>query len=261
MKKGWLVGDRIVVAPTEYGSAGDAGEFVIGGFEADNTIRLLNKQGTGAGVVAQVFRAEPKYTGPGMNAIMSAEVINLSRNILITGDDFEHVNCVQDVAGGARPPDSAQSDHCSCWGDIRRTRCTLGLHTVSMGQGSVLSIQYARIEKCGQRGILAKYCAHFHLNRNCPDCKMIGNAFEYGHQRGSIVHGTHLSTVEDNVYNDIRGATIYVEDGNEMYNRILYNVGICPWAKSGEKRGCTIPGNYRSMNLFLFISYYIRRFV
>lgn len=33
-----------------------------------------------------------------------------------------------------------------------------------------------------------------------------------------------------------------MEDGNEMYNRILYNVAICPWAKSGEKRGCTIPG-------------------
>lgn len=57
-----------------------------------------------------------------------------------------------------------------------------------------------------------------------------------------MIHGTHLALVQDNVYNDVRGATIYIEDGNEMYNRILYNVAICPWSKSGEKRGCTIPG-------------------
>ena len=59
---------------------------------------------------------------------------------------------------------------------------------------------------------------------------------------GSTIHGTHLSTVENNVYNDIRGSLIYVEDGNEMYNKINYNVGICPWIKDGPKGGCTVPG-------------------
>jgi hypothetical protein len=80
------------------------------------------------------------------------------------------------------------------------------------------------------------------LNQKCPDCKLIGNAFEYGHQRGSVVHATHLSTVENNVYNDIRGANIYIEDGNEMYNKINYNVAVCPWPREGEKRGCALPG-------------------
>lgn len=176
-----------------------------------------------------------------MSAVMRAEVINLSRNILLTGDDFEHVSCINDVTNG-KPSDRFQADNCACWPGINRNRCTLGLHTIAIGQGSVLSLQYARIEKCGQRGILGKYCSHLHLISKCSDCKIIGNAFEYGHQRGTTIHGTHLATVENNVYNDIRGATIYVEDGNEMYNRISYNVGICPWAKSGEKRGCTVPG-------------------
>lgn len=171
---------------------------------------------------------------------MQAEVINLARNIIITGDDFEHVNCVNDVNG--KPPDHIQADHCSCWKDIGRNQCTVGLHTAAIGPGSVLSLQYTRVEKCGQRGILGKYCVHLHLISNCPDCKIIGNAVEYGHQRGTTIHGTHLATVESNVYNDIRDATIYIEDGNEMYNRILYNVGICPWSKNGEKRGCSIPG-------------------
>ncbi|CAF4949646.1 unnamed protein product, partial [Rotaria sp. Silwood1] len=238
---GWRVGDRIVIAPTMSGSSGNAEDFTIEGFDADNTIKLLNKDGTSIGFISSVFESKALFTGENMSALIQAEVINLSRNIVITGDDFQHVHCVNDVADG-RPPDRIQADHCSCWKNINRNQCTLGLHTVAIGTGSVLSLQYTRIEKCGQRGILGKYCVHLHLLSKCPECKIIGNAFEYGHQRGTTIHGTHLATIENNVYNDIRGAIIYVEDGNEMYNRIFYNVGICPWAKSGEKRGCTIPG-------------------
>ncbi|CAF1453777.1 unnamed protein product [Adineta steineri] len=238
---GWRVSDRIVIAPTATSSSGNAEDYTIGGFEDNNTIKLLNKDGTSTGFISSYFRSETVFTGANMSALMQAEVINLARNIIITGDDFQHVNCVNDVANG-RPPDHMQADHCSCWKNIHRSKCTLGLHTAAVGPGSVLSLQYTRIEKCGQRGILGKYCVHLHLVRKCPDCKIIGNAFEYGHQRGTAIHGTHLTTVENNVYNDIRGATIYIEDGNEMYNRIFHNVAICPWAKSGEKRGCTIPG-------------------
>ncbi|CAF1388780.1 unnamed protein product [Rotaria magnacalcarata] len=238
---GWRVGDRIVIAPTMSGSRGDAEDYTIGRFETNNTIKLLNKDGTSIGVISSFFESKTLFTGENMSALMQAEVINLSRNILITGDDFQHVNCVNDVADG-KPSDSIQADHCSCWKHISRNKCTLGLHTIAVGPGSVLSLQYTRIEKCGQRGILGKYCVHLHLITKCSDCKIIGNAVEYGHQRGTTIHGTHLATIENNVYNDIRGAIIYVEDGNEMYNRIFYNVGICPWSKSGEKRGCTVPG-------------------
>lgn len=63
----------------------------------------------------------------------------------------------------------------------------------------------------------------------CPDCQFADNAIEQSHQRGIIVHGTHLSTVSNNVLWDVRGAGIYVEDGNEMYNHIKYNVIVCPW--------------------------------
>lgn len=92
------------------------------------------------------------------------------------GDDFEHVQCVQDTTG--TPPDSVHFDHCSCWNSIKRTKCTLGLHTVAMGVGSVLSLKYTRVEKCGQRGILGKYCIHFHMNQKCQDCKAVGNAVD-----------------------------------------------------------------------------------
>lgn len=118
----------------------------------------------------------------------------------------------------------------------------MGLHTIH-SRGGISRIQHTRVEKCGQRGVEGKYCMHFHLMESCPECVFKGNAIEYGHQRGIIIHGTHLSKLEDNVINDIRGAGVYIEDGNEMYNNLKYNVIICPWRRNDpNKYGCAIPG-------------------
>ena len=128
-------------------------------------------------------------------------------------------------------------------------------------------------------------CLHMHqMSSSGANAIFRGNAIEYGQQRGIVIHGTHLSTVENNVINDVRGAGICkfrakrvitliargmntthetllararrctpplarladVEDGNEMYNQIKYNVYICPWALKGDKYGCAVPGTDNS---------------
>ena len=44
------------------------------------------------------------------------------------------------------------------------------------------------------------------------------------------------------MYN-VRGAGVYIEDGNEMYNNIKYNINICPFPfNDNTLNGCTIPG-------------------
>ena len=44
------------------------------------------------------------------------------------------------------------------------------------------------------------------------------------------------------LYN-IRGAGIYIKDGNEMYNTVKYNVVTCPFPfLDSVLHGCTIPG-------------------
>lgn len=45
-----------------------------------------------------------------------------------------------------------------------------------------------------------------HLISACPTCLFKGNAVEFGTQRGLVVHGTHLATVAENVFADVRGA-------------------------------------------------------
>ncbi len=213
------------------GSQGTSEDFFIGGFQSKNVIQLVDKNGQKAST-SKIYYSESKYVSKDMYALNKAEVINLSRNIIITGDDFTHVNGdITTLNVNSNEYDVKQADQCTAQPNIGRTKCTLGLHIMAKNSGAVLSLQYVRIEKCGQRGVLGKYCTHLHLVQSCIDCKIIGNAYEFGMQRGTVIHGTHLALVEQNVYNDIRGALIYIEDGNELYNKIEYNVGICPWAK------------------------------
>ena len=228
---GWRVGDRLVIAPTTAKLQGTAEAVFVGGFGPGNTIVLASGPGAAprTATTGQAFAGSAFATAAGLG-LRSAEVINVGRNVVVTGDDFRHVAC--------DPHQTSSADGCTC----SHTKCTMGLHTVMMGEGTVMRMQYARLERCGQRGVMAKYCLHLHRMGACPECLFRGNAVENGQQRGVVVHGTHLATVEHNVFTDVRGAHMYIEDGSEMYNRLLYNVAICPWPFQGPKGGCTVPG-------------------
>lgn len=212
---GWKSGDRIVIAPMLPRSTGTA--------DACNIVSIVSNSLTLDCSLNHERSFSSNYDGKSKSmGILSAEVIHMTRNVVITGDDLTIESCqgLQDVNAGV-------------------TKCTYGLHTMSTGTS--IQVSYSRIEKCGQRGILAKYCLHMHLMQDCETCLFRGNAIEHGHQRAVVVHGTHLSTVEFNVVNDVRGAAFYIEDGNELYNKFFYNVAICPWPTS-SLGGCSVPG-------------------
>ena len=90
-----------------------------------------------------------------------------------------------------------------------------------------MAVEYARVERCG-RVALGEYCLHLHLVGDCPTCAVRGNVVEGGVNKGITIHGTHNATVEKNVVFDLRGASIYVEDGNELHNSISHNLLLCP---------------------------------
>lgn len=233
---GWSVGDRIVIAPTKPASTGTAESYYISGISGTN-VSLTTLNGATASL-GQDFAAQADWIDPAWTAQRQAEVIMMTRHVLITGDDFVHEPCEV----GALLSDANIT--CVCTG-VRKF-CTRGLHTALQGNGT-FRLQYSRVEKCGQRGIVGKYCVHLHVAKQCPNCLIRGNSIEYSHQRGIVVHATSLATVEFNVMNDVRGANIYLEDGNEMYNRIRYNVLICPWAQvtqpgQPERYACSVPG-------------------
>ena len=226
---GWKVGDRIAVAPTDDRSQGAAQSFSIAGFGGDGTISLS--------AASTLYHEASKITSPNGNVVFrSAEVINLSRNVIITGDDFTEVPCDETLTE-AFPGFGTSTQGCMC--TANRRSCTMGLHTVHMN-GGVSQIENVRVEKCGQRGVEGKYCLHFHHLRECPTCLYKNNAIEFSQQRGLIIHGTHRALADSNVLYDVRGAALYVEDGNEILNTLAYNVAICPW--KFKEQGCTLPG-------------------
>eukprot|EP00931_Biecheleriopsis_adriatica_P067560 TRINITY_DN4167_c0_g1_i1.p1 TRINITY_DN4167_c0_g1~~TRINITY_DN4167_c0_g1_i1.p1 ORF type:complete len:1079 (-),score=142.05 TRINITY_DN4167_c0_g1_i1:102-3338(-) len=127
---------------------------------------------------------------------MAAEVVNLERSVVITGS-HEDIDTTME-----------------------------GLHTIITGSG-FMDIRYARVEHCGQRFVMGRYCMHFHLMGQCPLCVFQGNAAVDSQQIGIAMHGTHRSTVDENIVWDARGPGIFTEDGNEMNNSIRRNVVIC----------------------------------
>lgn len=232
---GWNVGDRIAIAPTEKSSEGYAQEFFIQDIDEFGIVTLDRTS-------QYRFKAEFHTYGLGANknvATKSAEVVLLSRNVIVTGDDFGHVDAVDGLVETI-PGEQTSSE--GCMRNSFRTKCTYGLHMAQMFQG-ISKIENVRIEKCGQRGVEGKYCLHLHKLGDCSDCLFKNNAIENSHQRGIIIHGTHNSVVDDNILYNVRGANIYIEDGNEMHNKIRYNVVICPFPfKHPQLGGCTIPG-------------------
>ena len=229
IEMGWQLNDRIAVAPTKERSEGSAEEFFITDMSADGTLTLST-------AATALHKSNLSMSETGEAALYTAEVINLSRNIIITGDDFEEVACDANLTEAA-PGFGTSTQGCMCTDN--RQSCTVGLNTAA-AHGSQAEIANIRVEKCGQRGIEGKYCMHFHHMMDCPDCVYRNNAIENSQQRGLIVHSTHHSTVEANVLYGVRGASIYVEDGNEVNNTIKYNVGICPWPTADG--GCSVPG-------------------
>lgn len=235
----WKVGDRIGIAPTEKQSAGYGQTFRISAIDSKGIITLNTKAD---------YNFLAKFNPPDHEGqspyLQSAEVVNLSRNIVITGDDFTHIPC-DPTLPEAVPGEETSILGCRC-SSFRKT-CTLGLHTAHMNSG-VSQIENVRVEKCGQRGIEGKYCLHAHKLGECPDCLFRNNAIENSHQRGIIIHSTHRSIIDNNVLYDVRGAGIYIEDGNEMHNTIRYNVVICNFPFDHEiYNGCTLPGTSNSV--------------
>ena len=136
------VGDRIGISPTEVRGQGVGEEFTIvsidkGVISLDGTVQFSH--------TATFVSPKSSTQSP---ALMSAEVVNLSRNIIITGDDFKHIPCDPSLPE-AIPGEETSVEGCRC--SSFRTQCTIGLHTAAMNAGEA-RIQNTRVERCGQRG-------------------------------------------------------------------------------------------------------------
>jgi len=140
---GWRVGDRLGISPTEDSAKGWGQDVYISEIRDDGTIQLMQS-------IENYHRADFKTSSTSQNAaLLSAEVVNLSRNIVLTGDDFEEVNCDPSLPEAVT---GEQTSVLGCRCSTFRSKCHVGLHSMQKF-GGVTKIEDIRVEKCGQRGM------------------------------------------------------------------------------------------------------------
>lgn len=124
---------------------------------------------------------------------MRAEVGLLSRNITITSDALQYPG--------------------------------FGGHIMMMEQ-SKLKLDGVEVSRMGQPGRLGRYSIHFHKQDAEGAGSFVRNSSVHSaHQRGMVVHQTESLQVSGNVFYDIRGHGVFLEDSvNEVRNRFENNL-------------------------------------
>jgi G8 domain len=102
----------------------------------------------------------------------------------------------------------------------------LGGHFMIMNTPTVIqTIEGVDLQNFGQQGILGRYPIHFHFCNDVPGSIVSKNTIRQSNQRCVVVHGTNKLRIEENVAFDTKGHCYMTEDGMEMNNEFIRNLG------------------------------------
>jgi hypothetical protein len=119
-----------------------------------------------------------------------------------------------------------------------------GVHVAFM-HGGVMRAENAEIRRCGQQGMLGRYCMHSHMSGQVPDSYVRFNSIHHSYQRACTVHATNYMRVQHNFAYRIHGHSIFVEDGVERANVIEENlVAVTMKASTSLRSDATGPSNF-----------------
>lgn len=205
----FYVGDKIAIGPTGFDYA-EAESFTITSIDPENPNKLYLD-----GTIQHMHWGERKtYQSQSMGNITldeRAEVANLTRNIVIQADEED----------GAISEGSGTNDQ-------------IGGHVIVFAQGQAF-INGVEFYKMGQAGIMARYPFHWHVVGDAPGQYIKNSSIHHSFQRCITVHRTNKTLVQNNVCYDFKGHGYFLEDGNEIENRIIKNLAIMAKAPSSNK--------------------------
>jgi len=131
---------------------------------------------------------------------MRAEIINLTRNVVIQGDE----SSTQNLYG-----------------------VHIMLASMKMGLKSTMGkISNLEVRRAGQAFQLGRYPIHFHMIGDVPGSYVKNCAIHDTFNRGLTIHAVNEFVVENNVAFNVMGHTFFIEDAVETNNIIRNNVGI-----------------------------------
>jgi hypothetical protein len=201
----WGVGDSLIVTSSERGGWEDeTEEVVVAEVLSPRSLRLTKP-------LNATHRSE-WYSVPGFAPVdMRVEVGLLTRNVVVQGDE-------------------------------RSTEQLLGVHVMAV-HGAMLRLSGSEFRRCGQFGVLGRYCTHIHMASKQENAFIVDNSIHHSFQRAVTIHGTHYARVAHNVAFDVRGHTFFVEDGGERYN--VFEGNLAALTRCSEVRACAV--QYRSV--------------
>jgi len=95
----------------------------------------------------------------------------------------------------------------------------------SMGDDSIVGkISHIELRDVGQAFKVGRYPIHFHMVGNVMQSYAVGNSIHDSNNRAITIHGVHYLTIADNVAYNIKGHSIFIEDGIESRNFIQNNL-------------------------------------
>jgi hypothetical protein len=230
---GWASGDSVVVGPTDFyetasgtphattlaANVSAASCALSAGLNAARWGALQYPTDTGISLSPGTFATMKASATTPTQADERARIINKTRNIVIQGAD-----------------------------DAAWSSSKFGAHCMVMGLASVVRLDGVEFRRVGQAGAIGRYPIHWHMlsygGQQGGDVARLpsdgtflgaipaGNAYlrncsiHTTGQRGTVIHGTHGVELSNNVYHDITGHCIFLEDGAEQNNTITNNTII-----------------------------------
>lgn len=195
---GWEVGDRIVVASTDF-DLNQAEEFVIvssasngRSITLDRPLRYMHY-----GEIETYADNDTTWT-----LDMRAEVGLLNRDVKVRGDVTYDPSLM-----------------------LKNQPDQYGGHTMVM-MGGKMYLSGIEFEHMGQAGILGRYPMHWHMRGDATDEYIEYCSSHHAFNKGMTVHGTHNTRVEGNVVYENLGHSYFLEDGGEEGNQFLGNLAI-----------------------------------
>jgi len=110
-------------------------------------------------------------------------------------------------------------------GDEQSAESQIGGHTM-YHQGSIVRIDGVEFRRMGQLGRVGRYPVHFHLFGNAARSRFHNNSIWQSSNRWVTLHGAQNLSLRRNVFYDTIGHGIYLEDGDEINNRIVGNLAV-----------------------------------
>ena len=248
----WKQGDKIVIASTgDSGSMKENEEHIIESISEDgHRINVIDPIKYKHISIVQTFGEHTVET--------RAEVGLLTRNIKVRGNkNFEFIEELPACEDSFETSmDSRLDNAMTCFSG----KFGEEMGTDEMGAIIIISpkykdmglvtarIEYTEFNYVGQAFRVGRYPIHFHLPGSMESSYVRGNSIHWSNNRAITLHDTSGLTVEKNVLYNIKGLSIFLEDGVEINNTLQYNLIIFTRMSTSLLNPDVTPGSFWIVN-------------